>query len=332
MDVDVVIKGTGRYTPDRVFTNEDFEKVLDTSDEWITTRTGIKSRHFVSPGETCSLLGERAAQRILDSAGARAEDIELIIVPTVTPERVFPATASIIQGRIGASKAACFDLNAACCGFIYALATAYNYLRSGMYHNALVIGSEIMTSMANYTNRNTCVLFGDAAAGLYLEAVPSTGEKRGIRHFVLGSDGTLIDILYQYAGGSAAPATIDTVLKEQHYIYMEGQEVFKHAVRRMDQTVRDVIAKDGVEPSEVDWFLGHQANQRIIQSTQRRLGVSEEKVYLNIERYGNTTSASIPLCIDELKEEGKLKPGDKVVLFSFGAGLTWASCYLIWGS
>ncbi len=332
MDVDVVIKGTGRYAPDRVFTNEDFEKLLDTSDEWITTRTGIKSRHFVSPGETCSLLGERAVWRILENANANPDEVELIIVPTVTPERVFPATASIIQGRIGAAKAACFDLNAACCGFIYALNTAYSYLRSGQYRNALVVGSEIMTSMANYTDRNTCVLFGDAAAGVFLEAVPAAGDKRGLRQFVLGSDGNLIDILYQFAGGSAAPATLETVLNEQHYIHMEGQEVFKHAVRRMEQTVRDVIAKDGVEPAEVNWFLGHQANQRIIQSTQRRLGVPPEKVYINIQRYGNTTSASIPLCLDELNEEGKLKPGDKIVLFSFGAGLTWASCYLIWGT
>jgi len=330
MEYDVVIRGTGRYVPARTLNNDDFARFLDTSDEWITTRTGIKLRHFVAPGETCSYMAEQAALRVLQRAGVEPGDLELIVVPTVTPERVFPATASILQGRIGASRAACFDLNAACCGFIYALSAATSFLRCGQYRNALVIGSEVMTTMGNYTDRNTCVLFGDAAAGVYLEAEPRSGSRRGIRSFDLGSDGTLVEILYQLAGGSAMPATPRSALDEHHYIYMEGQEVFKRAVRAMEQTVRRALAQEGVEPHEVAWFLGHQANIRIIQATQKRLEVPEERVYINIQRYGNTTSASIPLCLDELNEEGKLKPGDGVVLFAFGAGLTWASCYLIW--
>ncbi|MCD6282856.1 ketoacyl-ACP synthase III [bacterium] len=330
MEYDVIIRGTGRYVPERVLTNDDFARIVDTSDEWITARTGIKERHIVVPGETSSHMAEAAVMKALEMAGADPAEVELIIVPTVTPEHVYPATASVIQGRIGAAKAACFDMNAACSSFIYALNTATNFLRVGQYKNALVIGSDVMTSITNYLDRNTCVLFGDAAAVLYLVAEPRSETPRGIRAFDLGSDGTAVDILYQYAGGSAAPSTPRTALDEGHFVYMEGPEVFKRAVRTMEQTVRDVIAKENVEPLEVDWFLAHQANSRIIQSTQKRLQVPAERVYINIQRYGNTTSASIPLCIDELNEEGKLKPGNKVVLFAFGAGLSWASCYLIW--
>lgn len=330
MEYDVIIKGTGRYAPERIITNEDWSKIVETDDEWITTRTGIKERHWVAPGETSSSMAEKAAMKILASAGASAEDVELIIVPTVTPERVFPATASILQGRIGASKAACFDINAACSGFVYALNTASNYLYSGQFKNALVIGSEVMSILCNHTDRNTCVLFGDAAAGVFLEAVPRSEPRRGIQSFDIGSDGTVVQILYQYAGGSGAPPTTHSTLDEQHYIYMEGQEVFKRAVRAMSQAAVNALDRGGAKPEEIRWFLGHQANLRIIDAVQKRLGVAPETVYRNIERYGNTTSASIPLCLDELNEQGKLQKGDKLVLFAFGAGLTWAACYLIW--
>jgi 3-oxoacyl-[acyl-carrier-protein] synthase-3 len=330
MEYDVIVKGTGRYAPERVMTNEEWSKIVDTNDEWITTRTGIKERHWVAPGETSSAMAEKAAVKILASAGVSAADVELIIVPTVTPERVFPSTASILQGRIGATKAACFDINAACSGFVYALNTATNYLLAGQYKNALVIGSEVMSILCDHTDRNTCVLFGDAAAGVYLEAVPHSEPRRGIQSFDLGSDGTVVHILYQFAGGSAAPPTPRTTLDAQHYIYMEGQEVFKRAVRAMSQTAIDALARGGAKPEEVKWFLGHQANMRIIDSVQKRLGVPTETVYRNIAKYGNTTSASIPLCLDELHEQGQLQKGDKLVLFAFGAGLTWAACYLIW--
>jgi 3-oxoacyl-[acyl-carrier-protein] synthase-3 len=330
MDCDVIIKGTGRYAPERIITNDDWSKVVDTNDEWITTRTGIKERHWVMPGETSSYMAEQAALKILASAGVDAAGVELIIVPTVTPERVFPATASILQGRIGASKAACFDINAACSGFVFALNTATAYLKSGQYKNALVIGSEIMSILCNHTDRNTCVLFGDAAAGVYLEAVPKGDTPRGVQTFDLGSDGTVVHILYQLAGGSGSPSTPRTSLEEQHYVYMEGQEVFKRAVRAMSQAALNAMERGGVKADDIKYFLGHQANMRIIDAVQKRLGVSEDRVYRNIQHYGNTTSASIPLCIDELNEQGKLQKGDKLVLFAFGAGLTWGACYLIW--
>ncbi len=330
MEYDVIIKGTGRYAPELIITNEGWSRIVETDDEWITTRTGIKERRWVAPGETSSSLAEKAAMKILASAGASAEDVELIIVPTVTPERVFPATASILQGRIGAAKAACFDINAACSGFIYALNTAANFLYSGQYKNALVIGSEVMSILCNQTDRNSCVLFGDAAAGVYIEAVPRGEPRRGLQGFTLGSDGTIVDILYQYAGGSAAPSTPRSALDEQHFIYMEGQEVFKRAVRAMSQACLDALEIGGGKAEDVKWFIAHQANMRIVDAVQKRLGVPAEKVYCNIQRYGNTTSASIPLCLDELNEQGQLQAGDKVVIVAFGAGLTWAGCYLIW--
>jgi len=331
MDIDVIVRGTGRFVPERVLTNDDFAQVVETSDEWITARTGIKIRHFVSPGETNSLMAAAAARQALEMAGAEPSDVELIIVPTVTAERIFPATASIVQARLGATKAACLDMVAACSGFIYALSAATAWLRSGEYKNALVIGSEVMSALENFTDRNVCVLFGDAAAAVYLQAEPRADRERGVLHFDLGSDGTLVPLLYQKAGGSAHPPTFTTVLNEEHFITMQGQEVFKRAVRKMDETARTVVAKAGHTPDEIDWFIAHQANSRIVEAAGRRLGVPPEKVPINIDHFGNTTSASIPLLLDELNREGKLKAGHKVVLFAFGAGLTWASAYLVWG-
>lgn len=330
MEFDVVIRGTGSYIPRRVFTNNDFAQILDTSDEWIRTRTGIVERRLASPGETNSLMAAHAGKLALEMASVSAEEVEVIAVPTVTPERVFPATAALVQARLGAVKAACFDLEAACSGFIYALACVTSMLRTGMFRNALVIGSEVMSAITNFTDRNQCVLFGDAASAFYLEAVPKADYSRGVLHFHLGSDGTQVGILYQYAGGSAQPPTFESVRREEHFIHMEGQEVFKRAVRVMYETVHEVLRKANCAPSEVDWFIGHQANERILRSTRERLGVSPEKLYINIDRYGNTTAASIPLCVDELNRAGKIKRGDKIVLFAFGAGLSWASAFIIW--
>ncbi len=330
METEVVIRGTGSYLPKRVFTNDDYAKVLDTSDEWITARTGIKERRLASPGETNSFMGAEAAKKALEMAGVEAKDVELIVVPTVTPDRIFPSTASVIQSRIGAVKSACFDLEAACSGFIYAIACVTSMLRDGLFNNALVIGSEVMSAIANFTDRTHCVLFGDAASACYLEARPAQKEPRGLLYFDLGSDGSGFSILYQPAGGSVKPPTLQTVANEEHFIHMEGQEVFKRAVRMMYDTVHRVLKKANCKPQDVRWFIGHQANERIIRSTRERLGVEEEKVYLNIQRYGNTTSASIPLCLDELNRAGKLSPGDKIVFFAFGAGLSWASAFLIW--
>ena len=330
MDLDVVIRGTGSYLPARVFTNDDYSEVVDTSDEWITERTGIKVRHLASPGETSSYMAAEAGRKALAMANASAENLELIIVPTVTPERVFPATAGLVQARLGAKKAGCFDLEAACSGFIYALACATSLLRTREFKNALVIGAEIMSAIVNFTDRSTCVLFGDAASAVYLEAVPGGDRPRGVLHFDLGSDGNFAHILYQEAGGSAQPPTVDSVLEEQHFVYMEGQEVFKRAVRTMEETVLRVLKKAQCPKEDVCWFIPHQANERIIRSVRERLGVDEERVYTNIQNYGNTTSASIPLCIDELNRSGKLKRGDKIVIFAFGAGLSWASAFIVW--
>jgi len=330
LSIDVVIKGTGSYLPKRVFTNDEFSRVVDTSDEWITERTGIKERHFVGPNETNSYMAAEAGRLALDMAQVSADELDLIIIPTVTPERVFPSTASIVQARLGARNAACFDLEAACSGFIYALCCATALLRSGFFRNALVIGSEVMSAITNFTDRNTCVLFGDAASACYLEAQESLDGNRGIIAFDLGSDGTLVSLLYQEAGGSAQPPTFESVAKEKHFIHMEGREVFKRAVRAMEQTLMTVLKKVGCKPEDVDWFIGHQANERILRSTRQRLGVDESKFYVNINRFGNTTAASIPLCLDDLNRAGKLRSGDRVVLFAFGAGLSWASAFVIW--
>jgi 3-oxoacyl-[acyl-carrier-protein] synthase-3 len=316
-----------------VFKNKEFEAFLDTTDEWIVERTGIKERRFAAPGEYPSDMGLRASQQALERAGVDAEEVDLIVVPTVTPDTVFPATANWLQGKLNNKRAWSFDLNAGCSGFIFALNVVYNILRSGQHRYALLVGTERMSSLADMTNRDHCVLFGDAAGCLLLEAVDpeDNPEGYGIHDFYLRTDGTLIEPLRQVAGGSSKPATYQTVMRHEHFIHMDGRLVYKLAVRHMHESVVEVLKQVEVDPQDVDWFVGHQANARIITATQRRLGVPEEKVYMNVERYGNTTAATIPMCLDELHEDGKLKPGDKVVLFTFGTGLTWGSTYLVWG-
>ncbi len=330
---DVIVRSTGHYVPERVLTNQDWEQILDTTDQWITERTGIKERRLAAPGQTNSDMGLQAARQCLERAEVDPADVDVVIVPTVTPDTVFPATANWIQGKLGNKSGWSFDLNAGCSGYVYALNVAYNMLRGGQHRYALVIGTEKMTALADMTNRDHCVLFGDAAAALLLEGVDPADntEGFGIKDFYLRTDGTLTDILMQQAGGSNKPASYKTVAAHEHFIYMEGQAVFKQAVRHMYEAVIEVLKQVEVDPQEVDWFVAHQANQRIIRSTQQRLKVPEERVYLNVQRYGNTTAATIPLCLDELWVDGKLKPGDKVVLFTFGTGMTWGSTYLVWG-
>lgn len=330
---DVIVRSTGFYTPERVFTNAEFAAFLDTSDEWISERTGIKERHLAAPGENASDMAVHAARQALERAGLEAEDLDLIIVATVTPDTIFPATANWLQGKLENKHAWSFDINAGCSGYVYTLNVAYNILRTGQHRYALVMGAERMTALADMTKRETCVLFGDGAACLLLEAVDPADNPQGygIRDFYLESDGTLADILMQDSGGSAKPPTFQTVLNHEHFIRMDGQAVFKNAVRRMYQSVTQVLEQVNLEPQEIDWFVGHQANARIIRSTQQRLKVPEEKVYMNVERYGNVTAVTIPSCLDELSEAGKLVPGSKVVLFTFGTGFTWGSVYLVWG-
>jgi 3-oxoacyl-[acyl-carrier-protein] synthase-3 len=326
----VVVRATGRYVPPKVLNNKDFEKIVDTTDEWITTRTGIKERHVCLPPESNSTMAEAACRLALNRAGVKPEDIDLIILASVTPEMIFPSTACILQGRLGATRAVAWDMNGACSGFIYALSTAHAFLLQRKYRYALVVGSEVMSAIMDFTDRNTCVLFGDAASVFLLEGV-ETDKKVGITSFAMGCDGTQTEILYQPAGGSKKPPTIDTVLAQEHFIKMSGQDVFKRAVRVMADVVRELVDKNGVRLEEVRWFVPHQANVRIIQSAASRLNVPKEKVYLNIHRYGNTTAASIPMCVDELWEQGNIVDGDQIILFTFGAGFTWASCHLIWG-
>jgi len=331
---DVVIRATGRYLPERVFTNHEFEAFLDTSDDWIVQRTGIRERHLAAPAEKNSDMGLAAARQCLERAGLDAGEIDLLIVPTVTPDTVFPATANWLQGKLGNNRAWSFDLNAGCSGFIYGLSVATALLRTGQARRCLLVGSEKMSALCDFTDRSTCVLFGDGAACLLLEAVEPDRNPQGygIKEFAMGTEGQHAEFLYQPAGGSSQPPTVTSVLAHQHYIHMLGRDVYVHAVRRMEQTINDVLAKGGAVAQDIAWFIPHQANARIIETINERMGLPSERFYVNIDRYGNTTSATIPICLDELDQAGQLKPGDKLVLFTFGTGLTWGSCLLTWGS
>ncbi|OOC64287.1 beta-ketoacyl-ACP synthase III [Paenibacillus ihbetae] len=323
----VGIIGTGKYVPEKILTNQDLEKMVDTSDEWIVSRTGIRERHVAAEHEATSDLAYHAAVNALKSAGMHAEDLELIIVATITPDMFFPSTACLLQDRLGAKKAAAFDLSAACSGFVYGLATATNFVKTGMYNNALVIGVDCLSRITDYSDRNTCVLFGDGAGAAIVGEVP---EGRGFQAFDLGAEGAGGAHLYIEAGGSRLPASAETVNTNKHYIYMNGREVFKFAVRVMGSATEAVLAKAGIDKKDIDLFIPHQANIRIIKSAMERLELPEEKVVINVDKYANTSAASVPLALVEAQESGRLKPGDKVLMVGFGGGLTWGSSVLIW--
>lgn len=323
----VGVIGTGKYVPERILTNQDMEKMMDTNDEWIVSRTGIRERHIAAPEQATSDLAFEAAKAAAASAGIKHEDIELIIVATVTPDSAFPSTACILQDKLGAKGAAAFDLSAACSGFVYGLATATSMIQTGMYNNALVIGADCLSRITDYTDRNTSVLFGDGAGAVILGEVP---EGRGFKSFDLGAEGAGGPLLNLQAGGSRLPASEETVANKQHYIYMNGREVFKFAVRVMGTATIDVLAKAGLGKEDVDLFIPHQANIRIIQSAMQRLELPEEKVVINVDKYANTSAASIPLALVEAAEEGRMKPGDKVLMVGFGGGLTWGASVLVW--
>ncbi len=330
---DVVVRATGRYLPERVFTNAEFEAFLETSDEWILERTGIKERRMAAPGEHVSDMACKAAKQALEHAGWAADDLDVIIVATVTPDTIFPATAQWVQAKLGNTTAWGFDVSAGCSGYVYALNSAYNMLHAGQHKRALVVGAERMTTLCDFTNRDHCVLFGDAAGCLLLEAVPAEENKEGfgLKDFYLKSDGHLAEVLVQHAGGSNKPPTYATVRDHLHYIDMQGREVYKHAVRRMYESVAELLKQQNLDKGDIDWYIAHQANARIIEGTQRRLDVPMDKVYINVDRYGNTTAATLPMCLDELHVDGKLTTGQKVIIFTFGTGFTWGSCYMIWG-
>ncbi|RNB91932.1 ketoacyl-ACP synthase III [Brevibacillus fluminis] len=323
----VGILGTGSYTPERVLTNADLEKMVETNDEWIVTRTGIRERRISSKEQASSDLAYEAAQRALKKANITAEELDMIIVATVTPDMMFPSTACILQDKLGAKKASALDISAACTGFLYGVTTASQFIANGMYRYVLVIGVESLSKITNYEDRNTCVLFGDGAGAAILGPVP---EGYGFKAFDLGADGSGGELLNLPAGGSRLPATAETVEQGLHYMYMAGSEVFKFAVRVMNSATETVLEKAGLEKESIDLLVPHQANLRIIEAALKRFGLSEDKVAINLDRYGNMSSASIPVALDEAVEAGRVKEGDNLVLVGFGGGLTWGAALLTW--
>lgn len=321
------IVGYGKYVPERILTNADLEQMVETNDEWIVSRTGIRERHIAAPEQATSDLAYEAAVRALKTAGMTAEELELIIVATVTPDTLFPSTACILQDKLGAKNAAAFDLSAACSGFVYGMATANGMLQTGMYNNALVIGADTLSRITDYTDRNTCVLFGDGAGAVVLGEV---SEGRGFLSFDLGAEGSGGSLLKLEAGGSRQPASAETVQEKKHFIYMNGREVFKFAVRVMGTATEEVLRKAGKGKEDIDLFVPHQANIRIIQSAMQRLDLPEEKCIINVDKYANTSAASIPLALVEAAEEGRMKEGDTILLVGFGGGLTWGASVLVW--
>jgi 3-oxoacyl-[acyl-carrier-protein] synthase-3 len=319
------IVGLGTAVPPNVLTNADLEQLVDTNDQWITERTGIKERRIAGPGDSTGSLGRTAAQRALAVAGLEPDDIDLLVVATASPDHPLPSASCILQLELGLNRCAAMDVIAGCAGFVYALATAAQFVESGAAQTALVVGAETLSRIVDYADRSTCILFGDGAGA----AVLRKGE-RGIRSFSLGSDGTRSRLLMTPAGGSRFPATARTVAERKHYILMEGREVFKGAVTAMAASSLEAIERSGLQPDDIDLVIPHQANQRIIEATARRLKIPMSDVVMNISRYGNTSAASIPIAIAEAWEHGQIKPGQKLLLTAFGAGLAWGSLVLDW--
>ncbi|MCT4624404.1 MAG: ketoacyl-ACP synthase III, partial [Schleiferiaceae bacterium] len=317
----------GAYLPDYILTNDELSTMVDTSDEWIMTRIGIKERRILKgEGLGSSELGKNAVAQLLEKTNTSPEEVDLLICATVTPDMQFPATANIISDKLGINNAFSFDLNAGCSGFLYALATGAKYITSGMYKKVVIVGAEKMSSIVDYTDRQTCAIFGDGSAAVLLE--PTT-EDVGIVDEMLHTQGFGRKHLHQKAGGSCKPASHETVDAREHFIYQEGNHVFKHAVSNMADVSVEMMEKHNMSADDLAWLVPHQANNRIIEATAKRMGLAKEKVMINIEKYGNTTSATIPLCLWEWEDQ--LKKGDNIILSGFGAGFTWGSIYLKWG-
>jgi len=319
----VRISGTGRAVPDKILSNEDLSRMVDTSDEWITTRTGIKRRHIREEGQRNSDFASLACQRALESAGVEAGEVDFVIQATVTGDYIFPSTAVVVQDRIGARNAAAWDLSAACTGWLFGVAQARALLSIGQGKRALVVGAEMLTHITNWEDRTTCVLFGDGAGAVLLEACEP--EENAILSTFMKSDGSLVDLLYIPDGGTAAPATPEALADGRVKTRMKGNEVFKHAVRNMGKAAHEALEQGGMSSDEIDWLFPHQANIRIMTALASRLGIPEEKVYMNIQDYGNTSAASIPIALDEARGKGVLKDGQTVLAVAFGGGLTWGS-------
>ena len=322
----VGIVGLGCYVPKKVLTNKDLEGMVDTSDEWITTRTGIKERRIASSTETTGTLAFQAAKEALKNAKIKPEDIELIIIATITPDMPFPATSCLVQDMLGAKNAACFDVSAACAGFVYGLVMAQQFLARGVYKNALVIGAEKLSAVTDWKDRNTCVLFGDGAGAAVLAPV----KNGGIIASYLGSDGSLSELLMLPGGGSKNPATKETVENRLHYIKMKGNEVFKLAVKIMSDAACKALKQCKLFVEDIDCFIPHQANKRILDAVVRKMKLPSEKIYFNVAKYGNMSSASTAVALCEAYHSGKIKGGSIVVLDAFGAGLVWGSCVIQW--
>lgn len=328
MGRNAAITSVGHYVPEKVLTNHDLEKIVDTSDEWITSRTGIKERRILENGKGSSYMGSKAVERILKERNITAEEIDMIIVATVTPDMMFPNTACLIQEQIGAKNAWAMDINGACTGYVYALATASQFVQSGKYKKVLVVGADKMSSITDYTDRNTCVLFGDAAGAVLLE--PTDDEQSGILDFILKSNGGGKNHLYMEGGGSLNPATHETVDKRMHYLYQDGRNVFKFAVVGMADIAEEILIKNNLEGKDIRYFIPHQANLRIIDAAAKRLKLDSSQVVINIDKYGNTTAATIPLGLSEIYHNDSLKSGDYILMSAFGAGFTWGSVLLRW--
>jgi 3-oxoacyl-[acyl-carrier-protein] synthase-3 len=324
-----VISGIGTWVPEKVLTNDDLSKIVDTNDEWITTRTGIRERHIAAPGESCSDMAAKAAGAALRSAGADPAEIDLLVIATITADHSTPSTACLVQPRLGLVNATCFDISAACSGFVYALDIARQYILTGAARKALVVGAEKMSAILDWQDRGTCVIFGDGAGAVVLEA--GDGASRGIVSTAMGSDGALANLIRVEAGGSTLPASAETVQNRQHFIKMEGNQVFKSAVRGMAEISEKALALAGIASADLKAVVPHQANVRIISAIAEKLAIPMDKVVLNLDRYGNTTAASIPLALEEAVREGRIQDGDFILLVAFGAGLTWGATVIQWG-
>ena len=326
--ISAVVTGVGMYVPDKILDNKYFESIVDTNDEWIRSRTGIKERRILEEGGT-SVLATKAVEDLLKSTNTNPEEIDVIIVGTVTADMLFPATACLVQDNIGAKNAWGFDLSAACSGFLFALETGANFIKSGKFKKVVVVGADKMSSIIDYTDRNTCILFGDAASAVLLE--PSDDPTFGVKDSILHVDGSGRNDLLMKAGGSLRPASHETVDNREHFVYQDGKSVFKAAVKGMADVSVAVMEKSGLKSEDIAYLVPHQANLRIIDATARRMGITSDKVTINIEKYGNTTAATIPLCLTEFYRNGKFKKGDNLILAAFGGGFSWGAIHLVWG-
>ena len=324
--ISAAITGIHGYVPEYILTNKEIENLVDTNDEWITTRTGVKERRILKDSDKAtSDLAAEAIKGLLSKTNTNASEIDLIICATATPDMIFPSTACIIADKINAKNAFAYDLMAACSGFLYSLVTASKFIETGSYQKIIVVGADKMSSIVDYTDRSTCILFGDGAGAALLEP---NSEGSGIQSSILKSDGSGREFLYMKAGGSAKPASYETIDAREHFVFQDGQPVFKAAVKSMADVAEEIMKDNNLTANDIAWLVPHQANKRIIDATARRMGIGKEKVMLNIERYGNTTNGTIPLCLWEW--ESKLNKGDNIILAAFGGGFTWGSIYLKW--